>query len=73
MMVRLAAVLLAYLVAISVAVAQPADSSPSWNDGAAKSAISEFVARVTTQGGRDLVPPIFPPLATVGGAKESKP
>ena len=30
---------------------------PSWNDGAAKSAITDFVARVTTEGGRDYVPP----------------
>jgi phosphoserine phosphatase len=29
----------------------------SWNDGAAKSAILDFVARVTRQGGRDYVPP----------------
>jgi phosphoglycolate phosphatase-like HAD superfamily hydrolase len=29
----------------------------SWNDGAAKSAIDDFVARVTKVGGRDYVPP----------------
>ena len=29
----------------------------SWNDGAAKSAIVDFVARVTKQGGPDFVPP----------------
>jgi hypothetical protein len=29
----------------------------SWNDGVAKSAIVDFVARVTKQGGRDYVPP----------------
>ena len=29
----------------------------SWNDGAAKSAILDFVARVTKEGGRDYVPP----------------
>ena len=29
----------------------------SWNDGAAKSAIVDFVARVTREGGRDYVPP----------------
>ena len=28
------------------------ESLPSWNDGAAKSAILDFVARVTKQGGR---------------------
>lgn len=30
---------------------------PSWNDGAAKSAILDFVARVTKQRGTDFVPP----------------
>jgi phosphoserine phosphatase len=30
---------------------------PSWNDGAAKSAILDFVARVTKQGGIGFVPP----------------
>jgi phosphoglycolate phosphatase-like HAD superfamily hydrolase len=34
-----------------------ADPLPSWNDGAAKSSITEFVARVTAQGGPDFVPP----------------
>jgi len=29
----------------------------SWNEGAAKSAITDFVARVTKEGGRDHVPP----------------
>ena len=29
----------------------------SWNDGAAGSAIVDFVARVTRKGGRDYVPP----------------
>jgi len=29
----------------------------SWNDGAAKSAITDFVARVTREGGADYVPP----------------
>ena len=32
------------------------DPLPSWNEGAAKTAITEFVQRVTTQGGPDLVP-----------------
>ena len=35
----------------------PADPLPSWNDGPAKQAIVDFVARVTTQGGPDFVPP----------------
>nr|WP_050402060.1 HAD family hydrolase [Bradyrhizobium embrapense] len=40
----------------SAAFAQ-ADPLPSWNDGAARTAIVDFVARVTTPGGRDFVPP----------------
>jgi hypothetical protein len=32
-------------------------SLPSWNDGAAKSAILDFVARITKQGAADFVPP----------------
>ena len=32
-------------------------SLPSWNDSAAKSAILDFVARVTEQGGTEFVPP----------------
>ena len=56
MMVRLGILLLGWLAAISVAVAQPADPLASWNDGATKKAITDFVARVTTQGGPDFVP-----------------
>ena len=33
------------------------DPLPSWNDGAAKQAIVDFVAAVTAQGGADYVPP----------------
>jgi hypothetical protein len=33
------------------------DPLPSWNEGAAKSSITSFVARVTTQGGPDFVSP----------------
>jgi phosphoglycolate phosphatase-like HAD superfamily hydrolase len=33
------------------------DPLPSWNDGAVKKSITDFVARVTTQGGADFVPP----------------
>jgi phosphoserine phosphatase len=32
------------------------DQLPSWNDGATKTAITQFVTRVTTQGGPDFVP-----------------
>jgi phosphoserine phosphatase len=39
------------------AQAQPqTDPLPSWTDGPAKKTISDFVARVTTQGGPDFVP-----------------
>ncbi|WP_414645347.1 hypothetical protein [Bradyrhizobium sp. 1(2017)] len=38
------------------AIAEP-DPIPSWNDGATKKSITDFVARVTTQGGADFVPP----------------
>ncbi len=35
----------------------PGDPLASWNDGAAKQAITAFVTRVTTEGGPDFVPP----------------
>lgn|ERR1039458_8142687 len=38
------------------APAQP-DPLPSWNEGVAKRAITDFVARVSRQGGPDFVPP----------------
>ena len=53
---------LAVLAAISLAILFPSrttaqsDPLPSWNDGAAKTAITDFVMRVTTQGGADFVP-----------------
>src|SRR5262245_55510359 len=41
---------------LSIAPAAPAqDPLPSWNDGASKKAIVEFVARVTKAGGPDFV------------------
>jgi hypothetical protein len=39
------------------APASAADPLPSWNAGAAKQAITAFVARVTTPGGEGFVPP----------------
>jgi len=39
------------------APAVPTDPLPSWNDGATKSAILEFVEKVTTTGSPDFVPP----------------
>jgi phosphoglycolate phosphatase-like HAD superfamily hydrolase len=50
----LAAVLCATTGARTLAQSDPL---PSWNDGAAKKAITDFVARVTAQGGADFVPP----------------
>jgi phosphoglycolate phosphatase-like HAD superfamily hydrolase len=47
--------LLAALVA-SAALAQ-SDPLPSWNGGATRTAIAEFVGRVTQEGGPDYVPP----------------
>jgi hypothetical protein len=37
--------------------AAAADPLPSWNAGAARNAILDFVARVTREGGPDFVPP----------------
>ena len=45
-----------FLLACAQAYAQT-DSLPSWNDGAAKKAITDFVKRVTAKGGKDFVPP----------------
>ena len=54
---------LALLPAVAVSVRAPTalaqsqtDALPSWNDGPAKTSISDFVARVTTRGGPDFVP-----------------
>ena len=33
------------------------DALPSWNDGATKKSITDFVAKVTMQGGTEVVPP----------------
>ena len=52
------AVPLLFLVAAALpALAQAPDPLPSWNDGAAKSAIIEFVKATTMQGGPRFVPP----------------
>ena len=49
--------LVAILALASVQVAAAADDPlPSWNNGAAKRAIMDFVQRVTTPGGTDCVP-----------------
>jgi len=40
----------------SASAQQATDPLPSWNEGAAKKSITDFVARVTTQGSPDFVP-----------------
>lgn len=55
-------VLTAFLVLACSAILQrdafaQVDRLPSWNDGAVKKAITDFVSRVTTEGGADFVPP----------------
>jgi hypothetical protein len=51
------ALLILSLALASVQGASAADGPlPSWNDGAAKRAIMDFVTRVTTPGGPDFVP-----------------
>ena len=52
----LSALVAAGLCGWSSARAQTSDPLPSWNDGAAKRAITDFVARVTTPGAPDFVP-----------------
>jgi phosphoglycolate phosphatase-like HAD superfamily hydrolase len=49
---------LAALVVVSLTGSGSAqtDPLPSWNEGAAKKAITDFIARVTTQGSPDFVP-----------------
>ena len=40
----------------STGITKPADPLPSWNNGAAKTSIVDFVARVTKKGSPDFVP-----------------
>ena len=48
--------LAAIAVALSAHSARAADALPSWQEGAAKHAIVEFVTKVTQEGGPDFVP-----------------
>jgi len=48
---------LVYALAMTTTIAHAADALPSWNDGAAKKSIVEFVEKVTKEGGPDFVPP----------------
>jgi phosphoglycolate phosphatase-like HAD superfamily hydrolase len=62
-------ILAAALVLIGLGASQPtaipasapatksAEPLPSWNEGGPKKAITDFVARTTTEGGKDFVPP----------------
>jgi phosphoglycolate phosphatase-like HAD superfamily hydrolase len=47
---------LALLLPVPAALAQSSDPLPSWNDGAVRKSITDFVSLVTTQGGADFVP-----------------
>jgi phosphoglycolate phosphatase-like HAD superfamily hydrolase len=44
------------LMLAAVTASAQTDPLPSWNEGAVKKSITDFVARVTTQGGADFVP-----------------
>ena len=48
---------LACCAACICSAANAGDALPSWNDGAAKTAILDFVAAVTEEGGKDYVEP----------------
>jgi phosphoglycolate phosphatase-like HAD superfamily hydrolase len=54
---HLIAIALVYALAITAPIAHAADSLSSWNDGAAKKSVVEFVAKVTKEGGPGFVPP----------------
>jgi phosphoglycolate phosphatase-like HAD superfamily hydrolase len=54
---QVAAAVLAFALALATTLARAADALPSWNEGAAKKSIVDFVQRVTTKGGKDFVPP----------------
>jgi phosphoserine phosphatase len=54
---RITRVAIFALCATAWSVQAAEDPLPSWNDGAAKTAIVEFVNAVTTTGGADFVPP----------------
>jgi phosphoglycolate phosphatase-like HAD superfamily hydrolase len=53
----LAVAILATTLVAAVLPATAQDPLPSWNDGASKTAIVDFVGKVTRQGGPDYVPP----------------
>lgn len=51
------AVALVCVASLTTLAAQTADPLPSWNDGTTKQSVVDFVAKVTTQGSPDFVPP----------------
>ena len=53
---RLSSVLIALVVSAGLAFAQAPNPLPSWNDGTVKRAITDFVTKVTKEGGPDFVP-----------------
>ena len=55
--IRVAALVAVILLGFVVTGAGQSDPLSSWNDGTAKNAISDFVTRVTTEGGIDYVKP----------------
>src|SRR6478752_3525704 len=48
--------LLALFLRASIGLAGAPDPLPSWNEGATRSAVTSFVARVTKEGSPDFVP-----------------
>jgi len=46
----------AFCIVVTTSIANANDPLPSWNDGATKTAITSFVARVTDEGSPDFVP-----------------
>ena len=56
-MVRIRAVVALFILAACANVHAQTDPLPSWNEGAAKNAIVEFVKTTTTPGGPNFVPP----------------
>lgn len=53
----LAIAVMAMVLPVGAALAEPTDPLPSWNDGPTKEAIVGFVQKVTEEGGADYVPP----------------
>src|SRR5439155_15007563 len=54
---NLIAAALVSALAFTATIAQAQDPLPSWNDGATKKSITDFVAKVTKEGSPDFVPP----------------